>query len=901
MFVRLRRKGVDNMTTAIAAGDGITDFRSLVENLPANIVRYDRNCRVIYASPQFERNTGMQRTGMLGKKWSEIALGNEAEAAILESLIGNILSTGTPAEIDLSISTPNGPQVHHVRMVAEREDNGQIIGVLAVGMDISERRKIESRLQLLSFAMDQVSEAALLLDQDARIIYANKGAGTMLGYDPDKLSRMTLAQLRHDHDPLHWAAHWQQLRDHGSMVYEVINRGSDGCEIQIEVNATYFEVDGQGYDLALGRDISARKQLEAAREAALLEAERLARTKTEFLANMSHEIRTPLNAVLSMAQLGMRINSSDKVHKQFTSILDAGQLLLSLLNDILDYSKIDAGKLSLEMGRVDPHILIDSVVELSAARAWDKGLNFRIEEAADLPLSFPGDPLRLAQVLVNLLSNAIKFTDSGSVALKVEHSHSSLLFTVSDTGIGMNTEQIDRLFIPFEQADGSTTRRYGGSGLGLAISKRLTDLMGGRITPNGLPGRGMTFKVEIPVPDMQVEPRPVQVGQIGLSGPSCALELVDELPNWGIEVMLCSLRETLITDASPQLLVLPYAAVTQTDFAQLAQQALDRGRRLAVVLPPGGLPDIPQDLAERIEFLDWPPRSRHIHRLLGDHRPRHNPLPESSTPRLQGIRILAAEDNELNRVILEELLILEGASVESVENGRLLLERLRQGPSDFDIILTDVQMPDMDGYEATRHIRAIAPRLPIIGLTAHVLGDERERCLASGMSAHVGKPAHLNSLVQVILELSGRETDISSATSGSQRVEVSPAADTATNPTVEHDRVVDWQTLESNYQGKRELVMRGCRLLLDKHHAAPTRLRELAASSNFTELAILAHNLKGMAGNLQAARVWQQAVQLEQMLEQTPAESIRQTEALAQEVENLLKEVAQHLEAVATG
>jgi two-component system, sensor histidine kinase and response regulator len=750
----------------------------------------------------------------------------------------------------------------------------------------------ESRLALLGHAMDQVAESALVIDQDARILYANRGAGVMLGYSLEKLSRMTLAHLRDSHDAGRWAEHWQSLKQRGSMVYETLAIGGNGGKIPLEINATYFEVDGRGYGLELGRDISARQQLDAMRETALREAERLAGAKNAFLANMSHEIRTPLNAVLSMAQLGMRMNRGSKAREQFSTILDAGQLLLGLLDDMLDFSKIDAGKLGLEMSQVDPHQLIDRVVDLSAARAWAKGLGFRVEEAPDLPAAFPGDPLRLSQILVNLLSNAIKFTDHGHVALKIQRSPASLLFTVSDSGIGMSEEQIARLFQPFEQADGTTTRRFGGTGLGLAISKRLADMMGGRLGASGQLGQGMVFTLELPIPADLPRVHPEIAGRIWLAGTGCAVELAEELTQWGLEVSLATPREALTGAGSPVLL--PYAALVKPTFMELVWKALEQARRLAVVMPPGGANGIPDGLAQQIDALNWPPRARHILRLL---RPEHSirsMQPESSGPRLTGLRILTAEDNELNRVILAELLTLEGASVQSVENGLRLLESFKQSPAGYDIILADVQMPQMDGYQASRSIRELAPRIPIIGLTAHVLEDERQRCLESGMSAHIGKPADIDELVRLILELHAQQRYPRSAPP------VAPAAAARrTQPDVE--AVVDWPALDDAFLGNRELVRLGCRLLLDSQRDAPGRLRDLAANGSQVELVELVHTLKGMAGNLRAMRVWREAARFEPLARQNTKDAAQGVALLAREMECLLAEVEARMEGDATG
>jgi len=385
----------------------------------------------------------------------------------------------------------------------------------------------------------------------------------------------------------------------------------------------------------IARDITDRKRADAA-DAARLAAERLAREKGEFLANMSHEIRTPLNAVLGFAQVGRRASESPRSRRSFDRILDSGELLLGVINDILDYSKLEAGKLTLERVPVDIDAMLERAAGLMAAKARAKDLKFRVDIAPDLPAGCLGDGLRLSQVLVNLLSNAIKFTEHGDITLAAARDGDELVFRVADTGIGMDAAQIGRLFAAFEQADSSTTRQYGGTGLGLAISKRLIDLMAGSIRVDSQPGRGSRFELRLPY-------------------------LAAEAP----------------------------------------------------------VPDETRN---------------------------------ADGPRLTGLNLLAAEDNEVNRLVLEDILDLEGARLTCVENGREAVDRVRHtGPDAYDLVLMDIQMPEMDGYEATRRLHEIAPNLPVIGLTAHAMADERAKCIAAGMVEHVAKPIGIDVLVETIL------------------------------------------------------------------------------------------------------------------------------------------------------
>ena len=245
-------------------------------------------------------------------------------------------------------------------------------------------------------------------------------------------------------------------------------------------------------------ELRERRRIEQLDADARLAAERRATARSEFLANMSHEIRTPLNAILGLAQMGRRASAGRQAEQQFIRIVESGQHLLGIVNDVLDSAKIEAGKLSVEQIAIAPGQVIDSAITLSAERAFARGLDFRVRESG-LPARCQGDPLRLSQVIVNLLGNAIKFTERGSVTLEARADHATLYLSVSDTGIGMSPEQIERLFKPFEQADSSTTRRFGGTGLGLSISAHLVHAMGGRIEVSSHPGAGTTFCVSLPL------------------------------------------------------------------------------------------------------------------------------------------------------------------------------------------------------------------------------------------------------------------------------------------------------------------------------------------------------------------------------------------------------------------
>jgi len=400
--------------------------------------------------------------------------------------------------------------------------------------------------------------------------------------------------------------------------------------------------------------VGARAHLEDKVKERTLELERANRAKNEFLANMSHEIRTPMTAILGYAELCLALDIPETDRRRYAEIIHAnGEHLLSVINDILDVSKIEAGRMAVDLTPCSPFEVVSEMRALMEVRARERGLELRIEHEGPIPEVIRTDATRLRQILLNLLNNAIKFTDSGSVVLlfRMEESEGReiLAFEVRDTGVGMSSDQVERIFHPFVQADSSTTRKYGGSGLGLTISKTLALLLGGDLTCESEPGQGSMFRVTI-------DPG--------------ALDGVRRLEHFPEESLA--------------------------------------GREALPLVGPG--------------------------------------------PDLRGT-VLLAEDVAVNRRLISTILLRAGIRVEEAENGRVAVEKAmaaREAGQPFDIIFMDMQMPEMDGYEATRTLRRTGYLRPIVALTSHSMSGERQRCLDAGCDEYMTKPIDRLVLLQVL-------------------------------------------------------------------------------------------------------------------------------------------------------
>ncbi len=645
-----------------------------------------------------------------------------------------------------------------------------------------------------------------------------------------------------------------------------------------DLQTTHRELEDQASRLA-----QLVKELEVAKR----RAEDATETKSAFLANMSHEIRTPLNAILGMTTLALQTRLSTEQQDYLTTVKSSSMALLAIVNDILDFSKIEARRLDLDLAELDLRETVGEAAKAIAIRAAEKGIELACDISPDTPEWLVGDAGRLRQVLLNILGNAVKFTSEGEVVLRVHVENADgprlqLHFSVSDTGIGIPIEKQQQIFHAFTQADSSTTRRYGGTGLGLAIALRLVELMGGRLWVESEMGRGSTFhftasfgRPETATKRVAHQPRALDGLRVLVVDDNATNRRILEemLASWHMKPRAVSdarsamaiLREALPTDNRFHVVVSDGHMPNVDGFALARQIKRDRGLRSTpvVLLTSVGRSGDPER-CRRLgvdAYLTKPVKHSDLldtlASLVGVSTRREPPLaatPVATRAPRRPLRILVAEDNPVNRQLVTTLLRKRGHTVTAVENGREAVQSIpTDGARGYDVVIMDVQMPEMSGFEATEAIRSregpAARRLPIVALTAHAMQGDRARCLEAGMDGYLSKPIDVDELIATVERFGG---DASPPRDGRPETTVTAA-------------VFDEHAALAYTGGDRRLLKRIIALFRSDRSSALRRIKRAVDERDGEALRMAAHTLKGSIATVGASRGREAAAELEQM------------------------------------
>lgn len=641
---------------------------------------------------------------------------------------------------------------------------------------------------------------------------------------------------------------------------------------------------GEAEVSALQQEISRHTRLEEELTRAKQAAESAVMAKGEFLATMSHEIRTPLNGIVPMLDLLLHSRMAPDQQELVKTASASAQQLLRIVDDILDYSKLEADRLDLETTTFNLREVAESVITLMERPAEAKGLRLQLHIDQGVRLPVRGDPVRLRQVLSNLISNAVKFTERGGVSLAIRRLGESaaqhqLRFEVKDTGIGIDARAQDRLFQAFSQADASTTRLYGGTGLGLAICRRIVTLMGGRIGVDSEPGRGSTFWFEVPLlkvqGDMPSQPTELHGGRVLLisTDQRLRMRLTLLLPNWG-------LRVTTVENTHDALERLRQAhaqgdpwsySVVLADLSSLRNTALALARNLerknqygeARLVYLRGEDATSQDLPQGAQVIPRNAPDADLRSVLAasgvswaSHAPESVAPPRREAPDpTRKARILLVEDNPVNLMVAQRLLQVLGAECDTAGNGEVALQKIEA--AQYDLVLMDCQMPVLDGYGATRRWREIEQarrathRLPIVAMTANAMAGDRQKCLDAGMDDYLPKPVTKGELERCIERWRGASLAVPET--------LPPLEETA----VRSPPVLDDSVLDELREVLGDEVDKIVQVYLEDAPRLIAQLERAAVGNDPIALRVAAHTLKSSSANVGARTLSDAARDLE--------------------------------------
>ena len=889
----------DQKQTSEALKESELLYHSLVESIPQNIVRKNLEGRFIFANQKFCQTIGKSMNEILGKTDYDLSPKHLADKYRRDDLL--VIETGEPyATTESHPGSREEQDDIHIETVKTplRDSSGNISGIQCMFWDVTERHQMEEQLayerDLLSALLDNVPDRIYIKDIESRFIKGSTALAKRLGLNtPGDI----IGKTDYDFHPSDHAKSFHEDEQRviltGKPIVNKVEQQTDenGRDIWASVTKVPFSnrsgiITGI---IGISRDITALKLAERETARARDLALDAVQMKARFLAVMSHEIRTPMNGIIGMIDLLLASDLSEEQIEYADTVRTSADALLDILNDILDLSKIEAGRLELEKTEFSLRQVIEEAVELHALRAEANHIELNCHIPPSLENQFYGDAGRLRQILLNLVSNAVKFTEKGEVQTSVQQLEATeqglrLQFTVKDTGIGISPEMCDKVFDAFRQADGSTTRRYGGTGLGLSISKQLSEMMDGDMWVESTPGEGSQFHLIVV---LEKAPAIEQHYASALKDRTLLIIVPNEFARIAIssyardmglsvtpESSGSAARDILNKDESYDLILLDLT-IEDTDCLDLIQEihANPKHATSKIVLLTTRRHKVDSNILRTLGItatLLKPVRIGRMHQALHSALTgKSHSLKAAAEPdgaRHGSLRILVAEDNPINQRVATLQLNKLGHHVEICEHGQEVLDAKLE---DFDIVLMDCQMPVLDGMEATRLIREseLASKtcnpVYIIAMTANTQEDDRAACLEAGMDDFISKPVQLQELQSALNKSLGIDPD------NSLQNDNTPL-------------VVESQLEQLRGKGQEDVFKEIISLYLTQTHEQLSQLKSAIAKENFKSISAIAHQIKGSSANLGAARLSDECSCLE---DNALSENLNESTALMEKIQ----------------
>ncbi|MBC2604548.1 response regulator [Pelagicoccus albus] len=814
---------------------------------------------------------------------------------------------------DLRIKTARGRKIWVRAKGKPVFENGKCIRLIGTFQDITGERDTFAQMQKELNFLDQTLGSAIntiiiAFDEAGKIELFNQGAERLLGYTSQQTSSMALMEFLNSNcfqeKPGEVATDEEDLlqtvilqaRERPSQKRECLLRTQTGNLLPVMISLSPLETgpEQEAKYLCVAEDISALKEQQ-------IELQQASSAKSDFLANMSHEIRTPMNGIIGMTNLLLETNGLDQSQREYGTIIKgSAESLLKIINDILDFSKVEAGLLELEEVEFNLRDNLSDFVAIMAYKAKSKNLSFDCQVQPSVPNSLIGDYSRMRQILMNLAGNAIKFTDKGRVTINVTRMESTpqetkLKFTISDTGVGIETSRTDELFDKFSQANASVSRRFGGSGLGLSISKQLAELMGGEIGAFGAIDEGSTFWFTLPFKRPDPKIREQKYSQL-LKGKKVLvidddeqiLRLMKEyLSMWKMEPILCQDASTalqkvyeLVDAGDPvKCMFVDYSmpGMNGSTLARiLKKDPVTKRINLILLTGMGTIEDLepvrakgfdyycskpmrPSDLFDTLVSVYESPIQIEASEL-DDYRERFAKTKA---------RILLAEDNSVNQLVAKGIMEKHGFTIETVSSGQEALRQVME--IEYDLIFMDVQMPIMDGLEATREIRNLETntgrekRVPIIAMTAHAREEDKQTCLAAGMDDFTPKPISALSVAQLLdkyLPPPSPEAVLRMPKPGAGQ-HIPPPSEIEKERQTSTEALFEKEETLKRFDQDQELMKLVCQTALGDISADLQKLKVAIGESDSEQSRFFAHSIKGAAKNAGFARLGDLAHQCE--------------------------------------